>query len=56
MTNLMSTPPKHFTNLKMTPLKNKFKLFKPPSNQVFLEDQEFIFYKSYQTLLDIKNS
>ena len=35
-------------------LKNQFKLFKPPSNQVFLEDQEFIFYKSYQTLLDIK--
>ena len=31
-------------------LKNGFKIFKDPSIDVFLEDQEFVFYKSYQTI------
>jgi hypothetical protein len=35
-------------------LENGFKIFKPPSVQVFAEDQEFIFYKSYITLLNNK--
>ena len=30
-------------------LKNKFQIFKDPDKKIFLDDQEFIFYKSYQT-------
>lgn len=31
-------------------LKNKFQIFKDPNKKIFLDDQEFIFYKSYQTI------
>lgn len=31
-------------------LKNKFQIFKDPDKKIFLDDQEFIFYKSYQTI------
>lgn len=31
-------------------LKNKFQIFKDPEKKIFLDDQEFIFYKSYQTI------
>lgn len=30
-------------------LKNKFQIFKDPDKKIFLDDQEFIFYKAYQT-------
>jgi len=30
-------------------LKNKFQIFKDPKKKIFLDDQEFIFYKSFQT-------
>lgn len=31
-------------------LKAKFKIFKDPTKNIFLEDQEFVFYKTYQTI------
>ena len=33
-------------------LKNNFQIFKDPEKKLFLDDQEFVFYKSYNTLAE----